>query len=59
MFFRLIVYGLLFYFVYKIVKNFIYGKEKKIEVKGTKKGNPPLNLREDDVEDADFEELNN
>lgn len=56
---RLIIYGLLFYFVYKFVKNFMKGKEERTEVKGNRKGNPPLNLREEDIEDADYEELNN
>lgn len=56
---RLIFYGFLFYFVYKFVKNFIKGKEPKTKVKGKRKGNPPLNLRDEDIEDADYEELNN
>jgi hypothetical protein len=56
---RLIFYGFLFYFVYKFVKNFIQGKGQKTKVKGKRKGNPPLNLRDEDIEDADYEELNN
>lgn len=56
---RLILYGLLFYFAYKIVSKLFSSENKKIEVKGTKKGHPPLDLRNEDVEDADFEEMNN
>ncbi|MFQ5822437.1 MAG: hypothetical protein ACE5JB_00085 [bacterium] len=57
--FRLLLYGLLFYFAYKIVSYLFSGGEKKIDVKGSRKGHPPLDLHNEDVEDANFEELNN
>ncbi|MFQ5768897.1 MAG: hypothetical protein ACE5HX_00065 [bacterium] len=54
---RLLLYGLLFYFAYKIVNSFLRGFDKKAEVKGSRKGNPPIDLKNQDVEDADFEEI--
>lgn len=54
---RLLFYGLLFYFAYKIITRLFSGEEKKTQVKGSKKGRPPLDLSNEDVEDADFEDL--
>jgi hypothetical protein len=56
---RLLFYGLLFYFAYKIIRNIFSGVEKKAQVKGNRKGRPPLDLKDEDVEDADFEDLGN
>lgn len=56
---RLLLYGLLFYFAYKVISNLFSGEKKKTQIRGNKKGRPPLDLSNEDVEDADFEDLNN
>lgn len=56
---RLLFYGLLFYFAYKIISNLFGDREKKTQIRGSKKSRPPLDLSNEDVEDADFEDLNN
>jgi len=55
---RLIIYGLLFYFCFKLLSSFLglSGKESP-KVSGESKGKGPLDLDENDVEDADFEEM--
>lgn len=53
---RLILTGLAVYFGYHFIKGLFSGSPKESRVKGKpKKG--PLDLRGADVEDADFEDL--
>jgi len=61
---RLIVFGLLFYFVLKIVKYFIAilfrPKKDPNEIKvNTRGGNISKNINSDDIVDAEFEEIKN
>lgn len=56
--FRLIFWGFLFYFGYKFIANvFRVSGNRKTEVKGARKGKSSLDLRNHDVEDADFEDI--
>lgn len=58
MFFRLLIWGALFYFAFKLMSSFLRVLEdKKSKVRGSRKGNPPLDLSNNDVEDADFEDI--
>ncbi|NQT27705.1 hypothetical protein HQ585_20280 [candidate division KSB1 bacterium] len=55
--FRILLTGLVVYFGYQFIKGFFSSSPKKeSSVKGKPK-NPPLDLRDADVEDAQFEEL--
>ena len=54
---RLLFYSLLAYFAYKVVTNFVKSFDKKAEIKGTPKNKSTFNLNNHDVEDADFEEI--
>ncbi|HDQ44703.1 MAG TPA: hypothetical protein ENN17_04275 [bacterium] len=56
MLFRLLLLGALGYFGYQFLKGVFTGSRSKPEVRG-QPGNPPLDLRDADVEDARFEEL--
>ena len=56
--FRLLFWGILFYFLYKIfsgVMRLFTGESN--QVKGKKKGNPPIDLSKHDVDDADYEDV--
>lgn len=59
--FKLIIWGLLFYFITKVVKTFtasLTGTKSKNKVENfSEKKKPPLDLRNQDVEDADFEDI--
>ncbi|NIR51160.1 hypothetical protein GWO43_21350 [candidate division KSB1 bacterium] len=57
--FRLIVLGFLFYLAFKLISGFfrLFEGEKKQNVEGKSRGNPPLDLNDHDVEDADFEDI--
>ncbi len=58
---RLIIWGLFFYFIIKMVKSVtasLLGNKNKDKVENSKgKQKPPLDLRNQDVEDADFEDI--
>lgn len=54
---RLILWGLLFYLAYKVITNLLQPGNHKSEVQGKKQGKPSLDLKNQDVEDADFEDL--
>ncbi|MCG8604067.1 hypothetical protein MJD09_03590 [bacterium] len=56
MLFRLLLFGLLFYMGYRIVTNLLKAPNPKSEVRGKKK-TKPIDLSKHDVEDADFEDL--
>ena len=63
-FFRLIVFGLLFYFVLKLIKYFIAillkPRKKQEEFKVNNSGsNIPKNINADDIVEAEFEEIKN
>ena len=58
---RLLLWGILFYLIYKFLGNvfrsiFGIGEHKNAEVKGRGKDSS-LNLDDQDIEDADFEEI--
>ena len=56
--FRLILFGFLFYFAYKLLSGVfrLFSTNDKQEVKGESK-KPPLDLGNADVEDADFKDV--
>jgi|GEM_PF-1383433 uncharacterized membrane protein len=56
--FRLLLFGFLIYFGYKLIKEAIQGyrEEPKIQVKGKPK-KKPLDLDDSQIEDADYEEV--
>ncbi len=56
MFFRLILTGAVIYFGYQFVKGLLPSSEKKQEVKGEPQ-NKPLDLRDADVADAHYEDI--
>ncbi len=53
---RLIFYAIIIYFAYKFLAKYLNQGHKKVEVKGPQKKSD-LDLSKEDVEDADFEEL--
>jgi hypothetical protein len=55
-FLTLLFWGLLFYFGYKAIKQVLGGKTNETRVKGKPKGKS-LNIDDSQIEDADFEEL--
>lgn len=57
MFIRLIIWGLIFYLAYKLVTNLLStSANSKTKVEG-KSRNKPLDLSDQDVEDADYEDI--
>ncbi len=56
--FRLLFAGFLFYAGYRFFKGLWIKESHKEEVKGKQK-NQPLDLRDEDVGDAQFEEIEN
>ncbi len=58
MLFRLIIFTVLIYLTAKLLKNLSKTPVQKSEIKGTPKDKKPLDLSNADIEDADFEELN-
>jgi len=56
--FRLLFLGILFYFLYKIFNGVmrLFASDSD-QVKGKKKGNPPIDLSKYDVDDADYEDV--
>lgn len=54
---RLILFGLLIYFAFKMINHFLNPPHKRTEIKGNRRGKPPLDLTNKDVEDADYEDL--
>lgn len=54
---RLILWGILFYLAYKVISSLLQPGSRKSEVRGNKQGKPSLDLRNQDVEDADFEDI--
>ena len=56
MLFRLILWGLIFYLGYKLVKSWLEPNDRQPKVKG-KPQNDPLDLRDADIEDANFREI--
>ncbi|RMD99333.1 MAG: hypothetical protein D6814_05780 [Calditrichaeota bacterium] len=56
MFIRFILWLIIFYLAYRLIKNWISQPPPKREVKGKPK-NKPLDLSDADVEDAKFREL--
>lgn len=54
---RVLLFGMLFYYAFKFLNSLLSGPSSKVEVKGKSKGHPPMNLEDEDVEDAEFEDL--
>ena len=50
--------GILFYFLYKIFNSVmrLFTSDSN-QIKGKKKGNPPIDLSKHDVDDADYEDV--
>lgn len=60
MLFRLILYGFLFYAIYKFLGNIsskLFTDTHKTEVKGQEAQKGKIDLSQYDVEDADFEDI--
>ena len=55
--FRLFIILLVIYFVNKVIKNIFLSPGRKKEVEGNPNNTEPLDLSNADIEDADFEEL--
>jgi len=56
--FRLIILALLIYLAVKLFSNLLKAPPPKSEVKGTPTDKKPIDLSGADIEDADFEEIN-
>jgi hypothetical protein len=54
---RLIVWGVIFYFVYRLVSNLLKPRSSRPEVRGRPKTKPPIDLDGQDIEDAKYKEL--
>ncbi|MBL7075703.1 hypothetical protein ISS37_10755 [candidate division KSB1 bacterium] len=54
---RLIVLFLLFYLLYRFLKNFWRHLKGEFPVRGKPKGKESLDLKDEDVEDADYEDI--
>jgi|TARA_B100001250_G_C19109273_1_gene490413 hypothetical protein len=50
---KVILYGIVFYFIFSVMKKIIFGSNARMEVK---KNQSYKNL---DIKDADFEDINN
>ena len=57
MLFRLIIFTVLIYLTVKLFKNLLQSPNQKSEIKGTPSTKKPLDLSNADIEDADFEEI--
>jgi hypothetical protein len=55
---RLIIFFILIYLAVKLLKNLLKAPTQKLEIKGSPKNRKPLDLSNADIEDADFEEIN-
>ena len=55
--FRLIFWGLLGYLAYRVIRQVLFRAPDEPQVKGKPK-QKPLNIDKSQIEDADFEELN-
>ncbi|HEX9652781.1 MAG TPA: hypothetical protein VGA99_03645 [bacterium] len=57
-FIRLLLYGIIFYLAYKILRALLHGRSAPhSEVRGKSESKPTLDLRNQDVEDIDFKEI--
>ncbi len=56
-FLRLILFGMIFYLAYKILRALLLSSPKQTQVQGQNQGNPKLDLSAHDVEDIDFKEI--
>jgi len=54
---RLLLYGILFYLGYKLLKEFFKKKASSPKVQGRARNPKPLDLNDVDIEDADYEEI--
>lgn len=56
---KLIFYGILFYFIYKVFKKLVEpnNNRRKTQVKGDAKGEQPSPYDKNKVEDIDYEDL--
>ncbi len=55
--FRLIIIGVAIYLISKVFKNFLNPPVKNRTVEGNPKESAPLDLSDAEVEDVDFEEI--
>lgn len=55
--FRLIIIGVAIYLISKVFKNFLNPPAKNRTVEGNPKESDPLDLSDAEVEDVDFEEI--
>jgi hypothetical protein len=54
---RFLIIVILIYLAGKLIKNLLNPPRKETEIKGKPRKNEPLDLSKYDVEDADFEEI--
>lgn len=59
MLFRLILWALILYFAYRVIKSLLIESKQKpqTKVKGSPRSDDPLDLRDADIEDAKFRDL--
>jgi len=56
-FIRLLLFGIIFYLAFKVLRMLLRNSSRQTEVRGTGKTKPDLDLRNQDVEDIDFKEI--
>lgn len=54
---RLIIWGLIIYFAYRLVTTLLKPRPPRSQVRGRAKTKPPIDLSKHDVEDAKYKEL--
>jgi len=54
---KLLIIIVIFYYGWKVIKDFFNSSLNQDEIKGTPRKKKPLDLSKLDVEDADFEEI--
>jgi hypothetical protein len=56
-FFRFLIFGIIFYLLYKILRRLLIGAAKQPEVRGQSESKSKLDLSNHDVEDIDYKDL--
>ena len=57
--FRLIIIGIAIYLISKVVKNVLNPPAQNRTVEGNQQSSDPIDLSGSDIEDAEFEEIDN
>lgn len=54
---RTIIFWVLIYLIYKLIKSILRAPEPRATIKGTPRDQKPLDISDADIEDAKFKEL--